>query len=398
MGNNFFSFLLKITLLAILVLSIVQIKLKFGIMPPSPLGEEKVDSTRKTGRILEIADSLFAGDTKFAKELVPDSLFAKGLSWKSEKPEIASVEKESGKIVSLLPGNCEIYGINNKDTIVKMHVSVSPSKQKSDIKLTSITMNKEAIKDPLEPNKKVSIAMTFAPEDATNKALSWGSSNNEVATVDNNGTVTTHKNGTAIIIAKAKDGSGLKDSTKIVVKVPTPKPVISWEKSTQSLKEGSSFQLKIKTSPQNVKIQWKSSDPSIASIDSKGKVSAKKSGTIKITAIVTTADGISSEDTIVIKVSAAPRPAVKVVSQLNLGIGTYFGNVTNNKPDGGYIKMNNCTLTHRNGKKIVFTSGDRVDVNSYSQDPSSGRITIMGDITRVSGEIERNVIFYYYKD
>lgn len=72
MGNNFFSFLLKITLLAILVLSIVQIKLKFGIMPPSPPGEEKVDSTRKTGRILEIADSLFAGDTKFAKELVPD--------------------------------------------------------------------------------------------------------------------------------------------------------------------------------------------------------------------------------------------------------------------------------------------------------------------------------------
>lgn len=366
-----------------------------------------VDSLHVTSDSIFVGDTISAlrGDTKSVKELVPDRFLAKVQSWKSENPKIASVDKNNGVIIAHNSGNCEIIGINDRGTIVKMHVNVSPSKQVRDIKLTSITMNKEEIKEPLEPNKKVSIPITVEPKNALNKTLSWESSNNEVATVDNNGIVTTHKKGTTTISAMAKDGSGLKTSIKIEVKestlTPQKNPAITLEKKIQSLAEGTSYKLKIKTIPQNVTIQWKSNNPSVASVDSKGKITAKKSGTVKITAIATTADGISAEDSIVIKVSAAPRPAedvVKVVTQLNLGIGTYYGKVTNNKPDGGYIKMNNCTLTHRNGKKIVFTSGDKVDVNSYSQDPSSGRITIMGDITRVSGEIERNVMFFYYKD
>lgn len=356
MGNSFFSFLLKITLLAILVLSIVQIKLKFGIMPPPPPGEEKVDSTRKTGRILEIADSLFAGDTKFAKELVPDSLFAKGLSWKSEKPEIASVEKESGKIVSLLPGNCEIYGINNKDTIVKMHVSVSPSKQKSDIKLTSIEMKLKPEQQTLNPSEELTIPVTFLPKNASDTTLVWESSNQDIATVDSNGKISAkRKNGSTTITVKAKDGSGVKSSVEITVTTTPILPKIEIEKTKTVIATGNTIPLKLKTVPKHAEIIWKSSNPGIATVDSKtGLLTSKAEGKVKVSVTVKTLNGEKSTDSFEV--------TIKDKSSKNtykLKYGTWHGQLNKSGlPHGeGYIVFSTTThVADTNGGEPIYAA------------------------------------------
>jgi uncharacterized repeat protein (TIGR01451 family) len=67
---------------------------------------------------------------------------------------------------------------------------------------------------------------------------------------------------------------------------------ISLDKSTMNLTQGDSGQLKATTTPAGAQVTWKSSDSSVATVDSTGKVTAAKEGTCTITA--TTADGLTA--------------------------------------------------------------------------------------------------------
>lgn len=61
-------------------------------------------------------------------------------------------------------------------------------------------------------------AVRVVPDNATNKEVTWSSSNPSVASIDTNGTVTAKAAGTATITATAKDGQGAKDSFVMTVK------------------------------------------------------------------------------------------------------------------------------------------------------------------------------------
>ena len=63
----------------------------------------------------------------------------------------------------------------------------------------------------------LTLTATVLPDDATDKALTWASDNESVATVDGNGKVTAVAKGTATIKAEANDGSGKSASCVIIV-------------------------------------------------------------------------------------------------------------------------------------------------------------------------------------
>lgn len=83
-------------------------------------------------------------------------------------------------------------------------------------KVTSLTLNKT--KATLTKGKTTTLKVTAKPSDATNKAVTWKSSNTKIATVDKNGKVKAVKKGTVTITATAKDGSGKKVTCKVTVK------------------------------------------------------------------------------------------------------------------------------------------------------------------------------------
>ena len=107
----------------------------------------------------------------------------------------------------------------------------------------------------------------------------WTSSNKKVATVSSKGIVTAKKKGKTTITAKKG-----KITYKCKLIVETPK----LSKKTASLSVGKSYQFKVSGTKQ--KIKWTSSDSSVVSINSKGKVTAKKAGTVFITAKVSTCE------------------------------------------------------------------------------------------------------------
>lgn len=136
------------------------------------------------------------------------------------------------------------------------------------------------------------LTATITPENATNKNITWSSSDNNIATVDSDGNITAVSAGDAIITATTEDGN--KTATyNLTVKTET----IAIESITLSaqalnLEVGNSSTLTyniLPSSATNKNVVWSSSDESVATVNQNGVVSAISEGNSNIT--VTTEDG-----------------------------------------------------------------------------------------------------------
>ena len=83
------------------------------------------------------------------------------------------------------------------------------------VKVTKITLNKTSA--TLTQGQTLTLKATVTPGNATNKAVTWSSSNTKIATVSRTGKITAKASGTVTIICKAKDDSGKKATCKIRV-------------------------------------------------------------------------------------------------------------------------------------------------------------------------------------
>ncbi len=177
---------------------------------------------------------------------------------------------------------------------------------------TSVKVEKISISGlshKIATGKKITLEATVTPSNATNKSITWKSSNTKYATVNNKGVVNIKKASagkTVTITATANDGSGKKASYKIKgMKGAVKRITISGQK-TQSLKVGKSINLKAKVTASkgaNKTLQWTSSNKKYATVTSEGKVTAKKAGegkTVKITAMAT--DGSGKKVSVKIKI------------------------------------------------------------------------------------------------
>ncbi len=164
----------------------------------------------------------------------------------------------------------------------------------------TITLDKTTA--ALNPNTTLQLNATVLPENAENKTLEWSSSNEAVATVDNNGLVTTKVSGSAIITAKSTDGSEVQATCNITVKVPVTG--ITLNKTKAQVKPNATITLVATISPANAtnkNVTWSSSNTSIATVSNTGFVTGKADGTVTITA--TSADDTTKSASCVVEVS-----------------------------------------------------------------------------------------------
>ena len=138
---------------------------------------------------------------------------------------------------------------------------------------------------------------TITPNNATNKVVTWISNNEEAAVVDSNGLVTARGLGTTIITVRTQDG-GFSDGCRVVVsaaeEISDKKYVtqVTLDKHSLELKEGETYTLSATVSPEdatNKNVAWSSNNEAVATVTSKGRVTAVSEGYATIT--VTTIDG-----------------------------------------------------------------------------------------------------------
>ena len=160
-------------------------------------------------------------------------------------------------------------------------------------KVSKVKLTKKSV--TLIKGRNTTIKAKVSPTNATNKKLKWTTSNAKVATVNQSGKITAKGKGTATIKVMALDGSNKYATCKVTVKQPVTS--IKLNKKTVTLKaKGSAKQktatLRATVSPKNANnkaVKWTSSKSKIATVNSKGKVTAKKKGTCYV--IATAKDG-----------------------------------------------------------------------------------------------------------
>lgn len=174
-------------------------------------------------------------------------------------------------------GNC-----TGKEVIVTLEETVNVS---------GVTLNKTS-STMTQKGETLALTATVSPSNATNKKITWSSSNTSVATVSSSGVVTAVANGTAIINVKTADGS--KTATcKVTVNIPVSVTGVTLNKTSSTMtKKGETLSLAATVSPTNAtnkNVTWSSSNTSVATVSSSGVVTAVANGTTTIT--VKTADG-----------------------------------------------------------------------------------------------------------
>ena len=159
-------------------------------------------------------------------------------------------------------------------------------------KVTKITISKT--KATIYTTQTLKLTAKVTPTNATNKKVTWSTSNSKVATVSSKGVVTAKKAGTATITVKAADGSGKKATCKVTVKKLVKITSMKMNYSSKTIYTGNTLTLKATAKPSNASIltyKWKTSNSKVATVSSKGVVTAKKAGTATITAYATDGSG-----------------------------------------------------------------------------------------------------------
>lgn len=235
--------------------------------------------------------SLKTGETAALTATVyPSNAANKAVKWISSAPDVASVD-QTGKITALKPGITTIT-VETEDGgyTATCNVTVIDS---SIVSVTGVKLSATVAELTIGNSKQLTAAIS--PTNATNKGVTWSSSNTNVASVSSSGVVVAKGEGTATITVKTDDG-GYTTACTIRVSKPSPSVVavtgVKLSAIGIELPVGGSKRLSATITPSNATnkgVTWSSDNTSVAAVNASGLITAKGEGTATVT--VRTDDG-----------------------------------------------------------------------------------------------------------
>ena len=210
----------------------------------------------------------------------PANASIQDLEWESTDEAVAKVQYSSGRYV--------LYAYKNGTTTITATATDGSGITAScevtvniNYPVQGISLNHDA-KTFTKAGETLQLTATIYPDSATNKTVTWKSSDEKVATVDESGEVTAVGNGTSNITATTEDG-GKTATCKVTVEI--PELTLSLDKTELTLTQTEEQQkLTATVSDPEEKVTWLSSDPFVATVTRDGTVTAIANGTATITA------------------------------------------------------------------------------------------------------------------
>lgn len=176
------------------------------------------------------------------------------------------------------------------------------------VSVTSVSLDRSSIS--MKEGSTEWLTASVYPTNATNKNVTWSSSNTSVASVSSYGQVSAKSAGTATITCRAADGSGKYATCMVSVESATVYvSSITLNKTSVSLNVGGTSQLSASVYPTtatNRSVSWTSDDTSVATVSSNGLVTAKSAGTAVITCKAKDGSGKKTTCTIIVKEPVKP--------------------------------------------------------------------------------------------
>ena len=264
-------------------------------LPPVPVDNITLDQTSL---------NLVAGDAVVLTATVtPDDAADPTVTWTSSDPSVATVA--NGTVTAVAPGTATITAKAGEKT-----ATCAVTVNEKAIEVESVTL------DPAELNLTTGETATlngkFSPDNATNPAISWTSSNPAVATVAD-GTVTAVAAGTATITYQAGEKSA---TCKVTVKDPVIEVTsLTLSKTETEIEVGQSDYVLARIIPSDATDQtvtWSTSNKAVATV-ADGVIQAVSVGTATVTA--KSANGLTADCKVTVVAPATPpAPPVEVSS------------------------------------------------------------------------------------
>ena len=140
--------------------------------------------------------------------IVPNNGNAPSVNWESNNPHAATVA--DGLVTGVSVGSAIISAISIGDNFFRTPINVMVTEPKPvTVPVSAIVIDPMVI-DDAKVGDQIRLTANVMPENADDKSVTWSSSKEEVATVDESGLVTIVAPGTAVITATANDGNGAK--------------------------------------------------------------------------------------------------------------------------------------------------------------------------------------------
>jgi alpha-tubulin suppressor-like RCC1 family protein/subtilisin family serine protease len=210
--------------------------------------------------------------------ITPAKAMNKTVTWSTSDPSIATVD-QNGYVTPVSKGKAIITAkTEDGGFATSCEVNVIDI-----VPTTGVSMNETEIQ--LSKGEQQTLVATVLPENSTNKKVKWSSSNESVAIVNQNGTITALDNGTTTITVTTENG-GYQATAEVSVIVPVNG--ISIDKQfLRMVVGGSPTVLKATISPEtatNKNVTWSSSNTSVVTVDNNGIVTPVASGTAMVIA------------------------------------------------------------------------------------------------------------------
>lgn len=223
--------------------------------------------------------------------ITPEEAANKKLTWSSSNEEVATVT--DGKVTAKKAGTATIT-VSAENGTVKASCQVKVSGRR----VTGVQLSKKTMR--LDVGNCGLLEATVLPENAENQEVTWSSSDEDIATIDEKtGIVMGVAAGEADITVTTKEGnytatcsvkvSEVEDPDDIIpvteIKIPSDSELLPEDNKIEA---GNQFAMPISVEPEdatNTDIIWISNNKECAEIDENGIVTAKKAGEVTITAV-----------------------------------------------------------------------------------------------------------------
>ena len=313
--------------------------------------------------------SMKVGETETITATVnPDNATDKSVTWGSSDVSVATVA--DGRVTAKKSGTA-IITAKSGSCIAECTVNIS-------VDVESVTLDKTTLS--LTVGETATLTATVKPDDATDKNVTWTSSDESVAKVVN-GKVTAVKSGKATITAKC---GGKTAECAVIVTVPTGS--VTLDKTSLSLAVGETVQLTATVKPDDAtdkNVTWTSSDESVAKVVN-GKVTAVKSGKATITA---KCGGKTAECAVIVTVPTGSVTLDK--TSLSLAVGETVQLTATVKPDDATDKNVTWTSSDEsvakvvNGKVTAVKSGKATIIAKCGDKTAECEVTVYAKVTGV---------------
>ena len=222
---------------------------------------------------------------KLEAKVIPDTATNQEVTWSSNKDSIATIDKD-GNVKTVGEGDVT-FTVKTEDGGHEAYCTIKIVKTGEEVAVTDVSLDKSTLK--LNKGARGKLTATVEPTNATNPAVSWSSSKQEVATVDGEGNVSAVGGGTATITVTTVEG-GFTATCEVTVTVPVNG--VSLDKEKAEMPVSRTLQLTATVLPEdasNKNVKWISTNPSVATVAPTGLVTAIAKGNATI--IVETEDG-----------------------------------------------------------------------------------------------------------